>query len=78
MAHIYGGILGLLAFLTTIIRGGLHRNDLESTLWTAWLSLILFTLVGLVIGWVAARIVEDSVAGRVAAELAAQEEKSKK
>ena len=78
MARIYGGILGLLAFQTTLVRGWLHRSDPQSTLWTAWLSLMVFTAVGLVIGWIAGQIVEDSVAGRVTAELAAQEEEAKK
>ena len=78
MGRIYGGILGLLAFQTILLRGWFHRGDLQSTLWTAWLGLIAFAAVGLVIGRVAGQIVRESVIGRVNAELAAQEEIEKK
>ena len=78
MGRIYGGILGLLAFQTTLLRGWFHRGDLQSTLWTAWLSLLVFAAVGLVIGRVAGQIVQESVIGRVNAELAAQEEEKNK
>ena len=78
MGRIYGGILGLLAFQMTLLRGWFHRSDLQSTLWTAWLGLLVFAAVGLVIGRVAGQIVQESVIGRVNAELAAQEQKEKK
>ena len=70
MARIYCGILGLLSFLTTLARGWIHGGDAESILWTAWLSLLLFSVIGLIIGWIAGRIVEESVNARLAAELA--------
>ena len=73
MGRIYGGILGLLAFQTTLLRGWFHHGDVQSTLWAAWLSLMLFAAIGLVIGRVAGQIVEDSVVGRANIELAAQE-----
>jgi hypothetical protein len=79
VGRIYGGILGLLAFQTTLIRGWIHRGDIESTLWYAWLNLMAFTIVGLFVGWIAGQIVEDFVAARVSAELDAQEaEEAKK
>lgn len=74
MGRIYGGILGTLAFQTTLLRGWLHRSDPQSTLWAAWLCLLVFAAIGLVIGRVAGQIVQESVIGRVNAELAAQEE----
>ena len=77
MGRIYGGILGLLAFQTTLLRGWFHRSDLQTTLWTAWLSLMAITAIGLVIGCVAGQIVQESVIGRMNAELAAQDEKEK-
>ncbi len=70
MAKIYCGILGLLSFLTTLIRGWIHGGDAESILHTAWLNLLLFSAIGLVIGWIAGRIVEESVNARLATELA--------
>jgi lipoprotein signal peptidase len=78
VARIYGGILGLLAFQTTLLRGWMHRNDLQSTLWSAWLCLMLFTAVGLVVGRVARQVVIDSVTSQVEGELNMQEEQTKK
>ncbi|MGA2062966.1 MAG: hypothetical protein ABSG67_21035 [Thermoguttaceae bacterium] len=69
MARIYCGILGLLSFLTTLVRGWIHGGDTESILRTAWLNLLLFGVIGLVIGWIAERIVEESVNARLAGEL---------
>jgi hypothetical protein len=73
VGRIYSGILGLLAFQTTLLRGWFHHGDLQSTLWAAWLSLILFAAVGLIIGYIAGQIVRESVVGRANAELAARE-----
>ena len=73
MARTYAGILGLLAFLTALAHGLMHGGGGVSVLWTAWCSLLLFALLGCVIGWVAERIVEDSVHGQVAAELTARQ-----
>jgi hypothetical protein len=69
VARIYCGILGLLSFLTTLARVWIHGGDTESILRTAWLNLMLFGVIGLVIGWIAERIVEESVNARLAGEL---------
>ena len=73
MAHIYAGILGPLAFLTSLARGVIHGNGAESILWAAWWSLLAFSAVGYLVGWFAMRIVAESVEGSIAAELAAKE-----
>jgi hypothetical protein len=65
VARIYGGILGLAAFLTTLARGGVHGNDPETTLRTAWLSLIAFTGIGLVLGWLGGWMIEDAIQSRL-------------
>jgi len=72
VAHIYAGILGLLAFLTSLARGALHGGSAESILLRAWCCLLAFAVIGLVIGWVADRIVADSVRGTLLAELEAE------
>ena len=74
MAVRYAGILGLLAFLTSSARGLLHGGEAESILLAAWLSLLAFAAIGGVIGWVAGRVVEESVRARIKEALAAEEE----
>lgn len=73
MAHVYAGILGPLAFLTSVARGVMHDGGTESVLLGAWCSLLAFAAVGYVIGWVAGKTVEESVRGRIKAELAAEQ-----
>ena len=72
MTHIYAGILGPLAFLTSLARSAIHGGGPESVLLTAWYSLLAFAAVGYVIGWVAGKIVEDSVRSRISHQLAAE------
>ncbi|MBN2580286.1 MAG: hypothetical protein JXB10_14950 [Pirellulales bacterium] len=74
MARIYGGILGLVAFLTTLARGGVHGNDPEATLWAAWLSLLAFTGLGLVLGWLGGWLVEDAIHTQLLYRLEEQKE----
>ena len=72
MAHVYAGILGPLAFLTSLARGLVHGGGTESVLWTCWCSLVAFAAVGYLIGWAADKTVVESVRGRISAELAAE------
>ncbi len=70
MARIYAGILGPLAFLTSLARGMLHGAGPESVLATACCCLWLFAAVGCVMGWIGQHAVEDAMSARVAAQLA--------
>ncbi len=72
MACIYAGVLGLLAFLTCVVRGLMHGESPSSVLVLACLSLAVFALIGSIFGWLASKAVEDSVRGRLQAELAAE------
>ena len=72
MAHLYAGILGPLAFLTSLARGALHGGGTESVLLAAWCGLLAFSAVGYLVGWLAERIVGDSVNSRISASLAAE------
>jgi putative Mn2+ efflux pump MntP len=72
VACIYAGILGLLAFLTCLVRGLMHGESPSSVLLTASLALAVFALIGSILGWLAGQAVEDSVRGRLQAELAGE------
>jgi NhaP-type Na+/H+ or K+/H+ antiporter len=60
-------MLGLVAFLTCVVRGVLHAWPPQQALLVAWTSLLAFALLGSVIGWIAEWILEDEVRGRIAA-----------
>lgn len=70
MARIYAGVFGPLAFLTCLARGALQGGSADATLWAAWCSLLLFSLAGCVIGWIAGLTIDQSVHAAVAAEMA--------
>ena len=73
MARTYAGILGPLAFLTSLAHGFIHARPNEATLLSAWCSLLLFAAVGYVLGGIAGRTVEQSVQATIEAELARDE-----
>lgn len=64
MARLYAGLLGLLAFLTTLVRGMLHGGEPQAVLWSAWCHLLAFALLGALAGWTARWIVEDAMFSR--------------
>lgn len=73
MGRAYAGILGPLAFVAVLFRGLGRGWPMESILLTAWLALVAMAAVGLVTGRLAAWIVDESVRGRMLAEMAARE-----
>lgn len=70
MARTYAGILGPLAMVTYLAHGLVHAQAADAVLFGAWLSLLAFAAVGYVIGGLAGRAVDESVAAQLAAELA--------
>ncbi len=72
MGRAYAGILGPLAFLTVLAHGLIHSAGAQQTLWRATLGLAAFGVVGGLAGQLAGWIVEDSVRGRLADEIAKQ------
>ncbi len=74
MARNYAGFLGLVAFVATVAQGIIHGAGTQKTLFQAWLSLLVFVVIGYVLGAIAAWIVDDSIASRVNAELTAARE----
>lgn len=71
VARTYAGILGPLALLTCIAHGIVHGRQAEAIALGAWWSLVAFALLGSIVGWVAQRVVEESVHAMVAQQLAA-------
>jgi len=70
VARIYAGILGPLAFLTSLAHGALHGRQADAILLAAWYALLGFTALGSVIGWLAGRMIEEEVLARVSARAA--------
>ena len=67
MGRHYAGILGLLAFLTIVMRGLVHGAGVESTLIAAAFHLFLFAFVGTIVGQLAGWLVLDPVRTKLAA-----------
>ena len=68
----YAGVLGTLACLAVLVRG-LARGAIDAaTMTSAWLALLSFAVVGLIIGQIAQSIVRESVQSALAEELAAE------
>jgi len=65
VARIYAGILGPLAFLTSLAHGALHGRQADVVLLDAWHALLGFAALGCVIGWLAERMVEEEVLARI-------------
>jgi hypothetical protein len=65
LARLYGGTLGLIAFLAIVMRGLLSGSLASATLFTASISLPLFFIIGCVIGWFADQIVWESVRAKI-------------
>ena len=61
IAKTYAGTLGVLAFSTTVVRGLVAGAGLEGVMQSAIVALVLFAFLGMVIGGVAERIVQESV-----------------
>jgi hypothetical protein len=73
MGRNFAGILGLVAFSTTVLRGAIHGVADEAML-TATIHLFAFAAAGWILGTIAESTIEQSVRLRFAAELKAAEE----
>ncbi|MDZ7619423.1 MAG: hypothetical protein U1E05_20685 [Patescibacteria group bacterium] len=74
MARIYAGILGPLAFLTTLTRGFLLGEEAQSIVFVAWCALWCFAAAGYVIGWISEQTIEQSVHDRITKELVGKQQ----
>jgi hypothetical protein len=66
----YAGILGSLAFFTTLAHGLLHSAGVGQTAWRASLALLTFAFVGCIAGQLAGSIVEEAVRSQLTSEIA--------
>ena len=69
MARQYAGILGALAFLTVVARAIAAGGALETAMRSACVALLVFAVIGAVIGGLAACIIDDSARSRLKREL---------
>jgi len=73
MGRLYAGILGPVAFVTTLARGLIDAVAAEPTLKIATLCLFAFAGIGYVAGQIAELVVGESVRARFQDELEARE-----
>lgn len=74
MARIYGACAGLLAFAITILRGLAVDNPTETILARALLAMLIFLVLGSVVGWVGQAVVDEHKRLMQEEEARAQEE----
>ena len=65
MGGVYGGILGLVAFATTVTHSLINGGGAESTLQSAVIFLFLFGGIGLLVGRLAEWTIEDALRSRL-------------
>jgi hypothetical protein len=76
MGRMYAGILGPLAMAVVICRGWLGSGGIEITLSSAVAYLVLFSVVGAIIGQIAQSTIDESVRSKLEQQLALQEERA--
>ena len=69
MGRAYAGILGPLAMAVVICRGWLVSGGVEGTLTQAVAYLVLFAVVGAILGHLAQTTVDESVRAKLETEL---------
>lgn len=72
MGRTFAGVLGTLAFATTMVRGLLHGGGFQPTVSAAMGWLIGMAVVGAVVGELASWIVADSIRSSLRAEANAE------
>jgi len=66
MARSYAGVIGLLAFTVVIARNMLHDGSMTSSVQQALVCMVVYALIGGVVGRVAQFIVDDLVRSELA------------
>jgi hypothetical protein len=74
MSRVYAGILGPLAMAVVICRGWLGSGGVDSTLSLATVYLVVFSVVGALIGHLAQTTIDESVRLKLEQQLAGMAE----
>ena len=69
MGRVYAGILGPLAMAVMICRGWLCTGGVENTLGLATAYLVVFSVVGAIVGQIAQATVDESVRSQLQQQL---------
>ena len=69
MSRLYAGLLGTLAMSVAICRGWLGSAGVEGTLTTASISLVVFAVVGAILGHIAQTTIDESVQAKLERQL---------
>ena len=77
MGRMYAGVLGPLAMFVVICRGWLASGGVEGTLGLAILYLVVFSIVGALIGQLAQSTIDESVRAQLEQQLSHQTELNK-
>lgn len=64
MVRLCGAALGLFAFAVTILLGLTAGNPADVTLLRAVWAMVVFCLIGLCVGWVAWRVLDEHALGK--------------
>ena len=75
MARHYAGVLGLVAFVTVVVRGIAGGDGVQGTVQTAVISMIAFAVIGAIAGAIAEGIVRDAIQAKLLAEVENREVK---
>lgn len=70
MARVYAVVFGTLGLCTALIRDVIHGVDPQEALLRGWLALLAFSGIGALLGFIAERVIRETVEQRLRSELA--------
>jgi hypothetical protein len=76
MSRVYAGILGPLAMAVVICRGWLDSGGVEGTLSQATVYLVVFSVIGALVGHIAQTTIDESVRSKLEQQLSGQAERA--
>ena len=70
MGRPYAAVLGTVALCVVVLRGVLHHATIRDTIPAALAALLAFSALGALLGWLADRLVRDTLRGSAQATAA--------